>query len=423
MTSIPNTPQTQSDNPLLASQTQQTTGEYIRGALRRVRSGDLGSIPIIIGLVIIMLIFQGVNANFLGARNLVNLVVQMAGVTAIAYGVVFVLLLGEIDLSISYVSAVAAVLLALLLRPPPQWPESIPDFPWFIALVIALAAVTLIGFIQGKIITFFQLPSFVVTLAGFMVWSGVVLVLVGGAGTVIIQDSVIVGIANSFLPPVLGWLAGALFIAIVAFTQIQERRTRRSKGLSARPISIIAAQVVVLAVIIGIAVYICNLDRGVPFAGVLLLILLGILGYVAERTRFGRYVYAVGGNKEAARRAGISVERIRVIVFMLSSFMAGFGGIILASRLRSVATNTGGGDLLLNSIAAAVIGGTSLFGGRGKVSSAILGAVIISSVDNGMGLIPNVSAGARYVVTGFVLLVAVIVDALSRRSQQQSGIR
>lgn len=410
-------------NPLLASQTPQTVNDYLRGSLRRIRGGDIGALPIIIGLIIIAIIFQSANANYLTPRNLVNLIVQMAAITSIAYGVVFILLLGEIDLSVSFVSAVGGVGVALLLRPPPGWPAWIPAMPWFVAIPLGLALVTLIGFVQGKIITYFQLPAFVVTLAGFLVWSGVVLIMIGGAGTVIIQDKTVLGIANSFLPPIVGWIVGAAFVAVVAVSQIMEMRTRQSKGLSTRPLPIIIGQIVVLAVIIAIAVYICNLDRGVPFVGVLILMMLGILNYVASRTRFGRYVYAVGGNKEASRRAGINVERIRVIVFMLSSFMAGVGGIILASRLRSVATNTGGGDLLLNSIAAAVIGGTSLFGGRGKVSSAVLGALIIASVDSGMGLLPNVSAGAKFVVTGLVLLVAVVVDAISRRSQQQSGIR
>ncbi|MBA3874067.1 MAG: ABC transporter permease [Anaerolineae bacterium] len=410
-------------NPLLASQTPQSVGEYLNGAVRRFRGGDIGILPIVIGMVIIAIIFQSANSNFLTPRNLVNLIVQMAAITSIAYGVVFILILGEIDLSVSFVSAVGGVGMALLLRPPPGWPAWIPAMPWFVAIPIALLMVTTIGFVQGKIITYFQLPAFVVTLAGFLVWSGVVLIMVGGAGTVIIQDKTVLGIANSFLPPIVGWIVGAIFVAVVAVSQVLERRTRQNKGLSTRPLAVIAGQVVGLALIIGIAVYISNLDRGVPFVGVLILIMLGILNYVATRTRFGRYVFAVGGNKEAARRAGIPVERIRVFVFMLASCMAGVGGIILASRLRSVATNTGGGDLLLDSIAAAVIGGTSLFGGRGNVSSAILGAVIIASVDNGMGLLPNVSAGAKFVVTGLVLLVAVIVDAISRRSQQQSGIR
>jgi len=375
-------------NPLLASQAPQSVSDYLSSSLRRIRGGDIGALPIIIGLIVIAIIFQSANSNYLTPRNLVNLIVQMAAITSIAYGIVFILILGEIDLSVSFVSAVGGVGMALLLRPPPGWPAWIPAMPWFVAIPLALALVTLIGFVQGKIITYFQLPAFVVTLAGFLVWSGVVLIMIGGAGTVIIQDKTVLGIANSFLPPVIGWIVGIAFVALVAVTQIMERRTRQSKGLSTRPLPIIIGQVVGLAVIIGIAVYISNLDRGVPFVGVLILIMLGILNYVASRTRFGRYVYAVGGNKEAARRAGIPVERIRVFVFMLASFMAGVGGIILSSRLRSVATNTGGGDLLLDSIAAAVIGGTSLFGGRGKVSSAILGALIFSRVGKGMGLLP-----------------------------------
>jgi D-xylose transport system permease protein len=422
MSQIENQTTTTSENLLIDSQIPQTAGDYIKGYLRRVRSGDIGSLPIIFGLLIIAIVFQTANQNYLTPRNFVSLIAQMAGITTIAYGVVYVLLLGEIDLSISFVSAVAGVGMTLLLRPPAQWPEWVPDFPWFAAIPLALLIVAGIGLLQGTIITFFQLPSFVVTLAGFLVWSGAVLIMIGGAGTVIIQDATILGIASSYLPPVLGWIAGIAVIVVVAISMFLGNRSRQQKGLPTQPISISVVQLIFLAVIIGATVYVCNLDRGVPVVGILVLIMLGVLSYVANRTRFGRYVYAVGGNKEAARRAGIRVERIRVMVFMISSFMAGIGGIILASRLRSVATNAGGGDLLLNSIAAAVIGGTSLFGGRGRVSSALLGALVIASVDNGMGLLPNVSAGARSIVTGLVLLVAVVVDALSRRSQKQSGI-
>lgn len=411
------------DNPLLASQAPQSAGDYVRAYLKRVRQGDLGALPIIIGLIIIAIIFQSANQNYLTPRNFVSLILQMAGIATIAFGVVYVLLLGEIDLSVSYVSAVVGVGMTLMLRPPAQWPEWVPDFPWFMAIPIALILALVIGWLHGTIITFFQLPSFVVTLAGFLVWSGAVLLLIGGAGTVIIQDQTILGIAGSFLPPELGWIVAIVFVALVALTQILEIQSRKRLGLSTKPLAIVVVQVIALAIIIGVVVYVCNQDRGVPFVGVLVLVMMGILSFIATRTRFGRYVYAVGGNKEAARRAGINVERIRVIVFMISSFMAGIGGIILAARLRSVATNAGGGDLLLNSIAAAVIGGTSLFGGSGTVSSAVLGALVIASVDNGMGLLPNVSAGAKFIVTGLVLLVAVIVDALSRRSQKQSGMR
>lgn len=384
---------------------------YVTNYLKRFRSGDVGSIPIIIGLIIIAAIFQSLNSNFLTPRNFVNLIVQMAGITTIAIGVVYVLLLGEIDLSIGYVSAVAAVFMTLRLREPDAW-------PWFAAILAALGVVAVIGLIQGSIITRFQLPSFVVTLAGFLVWNGAVLLMIGGAGTVVIQNQIVVNIANYFLPDMWGWIAAAGTVALFAFTLIADVRARRARGVVAAPMSIIVAQIVALAILAFVAVYIANKDRGVPFVGIVMLVLLTVFTFIASRTRFGRYVYAIGGNKEAARRAGISVERIRVLVFMISSVMAGMGGIILASRLRSVDTAAGGGNLLLNSIAAAVIGGTSLFGGSGRVISAFLGALVIATIENGMGLL-NVSAGVKFIVTGLVLLVAVLVDAITRRGRQR----
>ncbi len=405
---------TSTPETLLGSQSSQSVADYLRAYLKRVSSGDLGSLPIILGLLLIAIVFQSQNENFLTSRNFVNLIVQMAGITTIAYGVVFVLLLGEIDLSVGYVSAVAAVSMTLLLREP-------GGLSWPLAIGIALLAVAGIGLIQGLIITTFQVPSFVVTLAGLLAWNGVVLILIGGAGTVIIQDPVVIGIANYFFPPIWGWLVALVFVGGFALIQIQQVTARRSQGLAASPMPIVIFQIVGLAILAAIAVYVCNLDRGVPFVGILLLVFLAGLNFLAIRTPFGRYVYAVGGNKEAARRAGIAVERIRVIVFMISSTMAGVGGIVLASRLRSVDTAAGGGNLLLNAIAAAVIGGTSLFGGSGRVSSAVLGALIIASVENGMGLL-GLSSGVKFVITGLVLLVAVLVDAISRRSRSQSGL-
>ena len=399
-------PTTAPENALLAGQVAQSPAEYIQAYLRRVTSGDLGSLPIILGLIIIAIVFQSQNENFLTARNFVNLIVQMAGITTIAYGVVFTLLIGEIDLSIGFVSAVAAVTMTLLLREPGGW-------PWYAAMGLALVTVA--------VITTFQLPSFVVTLAGLLAWNGVVLILIGGAGTVIIQDSVIIGIANFFLPAMWGWIVAAVFVGGYILIQLRQVMARRSQGLPTTPILIIGLQSVGLVVLAAIAVYVCNQDRGVPFVGIILLVFLIGFSFVATKTPFGRYVYAVGGNKEAARRAGISVQRIQVLVFMISSTMAGMGGIILASRLRSVDTAAGGGNLLLNAIAAAVIGGTSLFGGSGRVSSAILGALIIMSVENGMGLL-GLSSGVKFVITGLVLLLAVLVDAISRRSRSQSGL-
>lgn len=392
----------------------QSLSDYAQAYLRRLKSGDLGSLPIILGLLAITIIFQSQNENYLTPRNLVNLIVQMAGITVIAIGVVYVLLLGEIDLSIGYVSAVAAVFMTLRLRPPDGW-------PWFAAILVALLGAALIGVIQGIIITRFQLPSFVVTLAGLLVWNGVVLILIGSGGTVIIQDEIVIGIASQFLTSQQGWAVGAALAVLFGAGRILRWMSRRNRGVSTTPMLIVLAQVVLVALVTAAVVYVCNLDRGVPVAGLVMLILLSFFSFLAMRTRFGRYVYAIGGNMEAARRAGISVTRIRVTVFMLSSLMAGMGGIVLASRLRSVDTAAGGGNLLLLSIAAPVIGGTSLFGGHGRVISALYGALIIMAVENGMGLL-GLSSGVKFVVTGLVLLVAVLVDAISRRGRVQSGI-
>lgn len=385
-----------------------SVGDYGRAYLRRLRAGDLGPLPIFCGLALIALIFQSQNQNFLTIRNFVNLIVQMAGITTIAYGVVFVLLLGEIDLSIGYVSAVAAVSMTLLLREPLAW-------PWWAAIGAALAAAAGIGLLHGLIITLFQIPSFVVTLAGLLAWNGLVLIIIGSGGTIIIQSPMIVSIANDFLPPRWGWLAGVITFAGVATYQFHNRLARRRRGLVYAPPMVLAVQLAAWASLIFGAVYLANQDRGVPIVGLVLLVLWVGLALLATRTVFGRYVYAVGGNRTAARRVGIEVDRIRILVFMLSSVMAALGGIILASRLRSVDTAAGSGNLLFNSIAAAVIGGTSLFGGRGRVNSAVFGALIIAGVENGMGLL-GLSSGVKFVITGLVLLIAVLVDALSRRS-------
>ncbi len=407
------TSQQSTGNALLDGQRQQSVSSYLQSYVQRVRAGDLGSLPIIIGLIAIAIIFQSQNSNFLTARNIVNLIVQMAGTATIAYGIVFVLLLGEIDLSVGYVSAVGGVTMTLMLKD--------AEAAWYISIFVALFATTIIGLVQGTIITVFQVPSLVVTLAGFLVWSGVVLIMVGGAGTVIIQDDVINDIANSFLPDVWGWIVGFGAVAFYAVTEFLSLQIRQKEGLATKPIAIILGQIAFLAVLTIFIVALANSDRGVPVVGVFLLVMLTILTYIAEKTRFGRYVYAVGGNEEAARRAGIPVNQIKIAVFGIAGFMAGVGGIILASRLRSVATGAGGGNLLLNVIAAAVIGGTSLFGGAGKVSSAILGALVIMGIENGMGLL-DFSSGEKFIITGIVLLIAVIVDSFSRRSQKRSGL-
>jgi len=394
-----------------------TLADALRGWLARLKGGDWGALPIFIGLAALALLFGSLDNNFYTERNFVNLLLQMSGYTAIAMGVVFVLLIAEIDLSVAFVSGVGAVVMALMLRPEET------HWPWWAAIALALGATTAIGLLHGLIITKARVPSFVVTLAGLLTWSGVVLILTTEAtssGTIRIQDEVVLGVANDYLPVWAGWTL--LLAALGAFAALEAAkvRTRRKRGLSYKPAVIIVAQILALGVVGALAVSYANQDRGVPVVAVIVAVFLVFWTFVATRTRFGRHVYAVGGNPEAARRAGINVDRVRIAVFMISGFMAGVGGIILASRLRSVDTGTGGGQLLLNAIAAAVIGGTSLFGGHGRVASALLGGAVIATVANGMDLL-NLASGYKFVITGGVLLAAVLVDAFAKRARAASG--
>ena len=389
-------------------------GRYAKSWWDGVRSGDLGSLPIIVGLVVIAIVFQSQNDRFLTSGNFVNLMIQSAAFATIAMGVVFVLLLGEIDLSIGYVSGVASVLCVLLLAPDGNEVSPV------VALLLALGAGAAIGTLHGVIITKVGVPSFVVTLAGLLAWNGVVLLLIGSRGTVILQDDFIIGFANDFLADGVAWLVVLATVLLYAGVQLNGLRRRSKAGLPNDPMVIVAGRVAFLAVALAIVAYVANQDRGVPYVAVMVGVLLVFWTWVARRTRFGRFVYATGGNEEAARRAGINVDRIKIAVFAISSLMAALGGIILASRLRSVDTNAGGGSILLYSIAAAVIGGTSLFGGRGTIKSALLGALVIASIDNGLGLL-GLGSGEKFVITGGVLLLAVTVDSVSRRGRENRG--
>jgi D-xylose transport system permease protein len=388
--------------------------EYLRGWLQRVRDGELGSLPIIVGLVLIVITFAILEDNFFTERNFTNLLLQMSAVATIAIGVVFVLLIGEIDLSVAFVSAVGGVVMTLLLRP------GDPGWSWWLAIGFALLCTTAIGFLHALVITKAGVPSFVVTLAGLLIWSGVVLILTtqySTAGTIRIQNDVVIGIANDFLSATWGWILGGVVVVGYAVSQL---RTVLS-GLNSKPLVVLGLQITGLAAVTLAAVWYANKDRGVPKVALILGILLAFWSFIATRTRFGRHVYAVGGSAEAARRAGINVDRVRIAVFMISGFMAGAGGIMLASRLRSVATNTGSGNLLLLVIAAAVIGGTSLFGGTGRVVSALLGALVIASIQNGMDLM-GLASGTKFVITGLVLLGAVLVDAYAKRRRAARGV-
>jgi D-xylose transport system permease protein len=392
----------------------QTIGAYARRWWTDVRSGELGSLPIIVGLVIIAIVFQSQNDRFLTAGNFVNLLVQTAPYAVIAMGVTFALLLGEIDLSIGFVSGVGGVATALLLTPDGN------ELPTVVAIAVVVAAGFAIGTLHGLIITKVGVPSFVVTLAGLLAWNGVVLLLIGSRGTVILQNDFVIGIANDFMAAGVAWILMIVLSALYAAVQLARVRSRRKAGLQTDPMLIVALRIVGLALVLAIVVAVANEDRGIPYAALLVGGLFLIWSYVLNRTRFGRHVYAVGGNAEAARRAGIDVDRVKIACFAIVSFMAVLGGIVLASRLRSVDTNTGGGQALLYPIAAAVIGGTSLFGGRGTMKAAVLGALVMLSIDNGLGLL-GLSSGTKFVLTGGVLLLAVTVDSVSRRGRAQSG--
>lgn len=391
-----------------------TLREVIHQRHLGIRGGELGALPIVVGLLVIAIVFQSLNSNFLTPGNFTNLMVQGAAMATIAMGVVFVLLIGEIDLSVGYVSGVAGVFMALLLAPDGM------QLPAWVSMPLAVSAGLLIGGFHGLLVTKLRIPSFVVTLAGFLGWNGVVLLLIGRRGSIIIQDKVVVSLTSSFLPALFSWLLLAIAIAVYAVLLFRRRKVRLSNGLIGEPVSLIALRLGALVAFGGIVIAIANLSRGIPYVVVLIAALYALWTFVLSHTRFGTWVYAIGGSIEAARRAGIATDRIRIACFMICSSMAAMGGMILASRLRSVDTNAGGGSLLLYSIAAAVIGGTSLFGGRGSARSAILGALVIAAIDNGLGLL-GLGSGQKFVITGIVLLIAVTVDAVSRRTQSVAG--
>jgi D-xylose transport system permease protein len=337
----------------------------------------------------------------------------MAAITIIGMGIVFVLLLGEIDLSIGYVSGMGGVVAAVLLEPGQGIPTSV-------AIIAALWTGAAIGLIQGFFVAKIGVPSFVVTLAGLLGWNGVVLLIVGSSGTIIVQNNFINGLANNYVGHTLAWVVAIACVAAYVGQQLATISARRRAGLPNQPWLLVITRMVGLAAAAFAVVAIANSDRGLPYVTLVMLGTYLLWTFVTLRTRFGRHIYAVGGNAEAARRAGINVDWVRISVFMICSTMAALGGIVLASRLNSVDTSTGGGVILLYSIAAAVIGGTSLFGGRGSMKSAVLGAIVIAMIDNGLGLL-NTSAGTKYIVTGIVLLAAVTLDSVSRRGRESTG--
>ncbi|MFG1622930.1 sugar ABC transporter permease [Kribbella sp. NPDC049227] len=390
----------------------------IRGAVSaftaRLRSGDLGSVPVAVGLIIIWAVFQIANGSFLSSRNLVNLTLQTTSVGVIALGIVLVLLLGEIDLSVGSVSGLSAAVLGVTFVN--------LNWPWVLSLLVSIALGLVIGLFYGALYTRFGVPSFVITLAGLLGFLGLQLLVLGKEGTLNLPyDSALVGFAaRSFLSPAVAYGLIVVVVALYVLTRLRGRGARAAAGLSAAPTSVIAIKAGALAVGLVVPVVVLNGDRGVSSMFLLFLALVVGTDLVVRRTRWGRSVFAVGGNVEAARRAGINVRMIYLSVFAACSTFAAVGGILAAARLVAVGQSSGGTDTNLNAIAAAVIGGTSLFGGRGSAYSALLGALVIMSISNGLALL-SLDSSVRYIVTAAVLLIAVTIDSLSRRSRQAHG--
>jgi D-xylose transport system permease protein len=381
-------------------------------ALRRFIQGDLASLRVVLGLAVIWLIFQTQNDRFLSAENLTNLMLQITAVGLISIGVVYVLLLGEIDLSVGAVSGLAAAVMAVL-NVQHGWSP-------YLAIAAGILVGTAIGLLQGFLFSRFGVPSFVVTLAGLLAWQGALLQVLGSTGSINITDPKITGLANTFYSDAVGWIFAAIVIAVYAGVVFATHRERLSAGLTGEGIGALALRLGLVAVVTIVVVAILNSDRGVPLALLILLAFVFGFEYVAKRTRFGRHVYAVGGNAEATRRAGIRINTVRVAVFALASSMAAIGGILAASRLLAVNQSSGGSELLLLAIAGPVIAGTSLFGGRGAVWTALLGALVIGSISNGMDLLA-LSSAVKFMVTGGVLLIAVLIDAIARKERQAAG--
>jgi D-xylose transport system permease protein len=397
-----------------------SVGSYISDYLDRVRGGDIGSLPAIFGLIALVAVFSALRPVFYSPTNINNLLQQGAPVAVIAMGLVFVLLLGEIDLSAGFASGVSAAVMAILMAE--------RGWGWPVAVAGGLLTGLVIGTVIGTLVARVGIPSFVVTLAAFLALQGAALILIGEGGLVRITSKPVLAIENSYLKPWQGWTMWAIAIGLYAVVVVGRAASRRAKGLTAEPIPVLAGRIGVIATLTAIMVNVLNQPRGfarlpggVPYVVPLILLLLVGLTFVLGRTAYGRHIYAVGGNAEAARRAGINVAMIRTSVFMIGSTMAAIGGIIAASRANSVDPTSGGSDTLLYAVGAAVIGGTSLFGGKGRPRDAILGAGVIAVINNGMPLLGYQGAGIKFVVTGLVLLVAASIDALSRRRAAASG--
>jgi len=393
--------------------------DSLRGVIRArweaLKAGDVGSLPVIVGIAGITIFFTSKTDIFFTSVNFSNLIGQMAGVTVIGVGVVFVLLIGEIDLSVGFVSGVAGVVVAEL-----QMPGSGHQFPGLVAIGGALLAGALIGALQGSFVALIGVPSFVVTLAGLLAWQGVILQLLGTQGVIGIEDHQINDISNYILTKNTGWIVAIVLAGGLALATLGSYVSRHRAGLPTGNPVIAIVRVLFFGGLAFATVAVCNHSRGLPLVGLVIVFVVVLGGYVATRTTFGRHVYAVGGNAEAARRAGINVPLIRILVFMISGAMAALGGVIFASYLNAVDLTAGSGTILLDAISAAVIGGVSLFGGRGRVIGALFGGLIIGMISNGTDLV-GYSDAIKYITTGVILLAAVTLDTVARRRQAAVG--
>jgi len=383
--------------------------------IQKIKSGDIGALPAILGLLVLGIIFKFSSQFFFTNRNLANLITQAAPVTVIAMGLIFVLLLGEIDLSAGFASGVCGATMVLLIND--------HKFPWYAALAVSIAVGALLGYVMGLLRARLGVPSFVVTLSAFLAFQGILLLMAGEGGTIQLSDRFILAVENNNLSPVQSWIF--YFVAIGLYVGLGARRiiVAMRRNLKHELLSLWVLKTSFLVVLTAGITFELNQQRGNPpnssIKGmpIVVLVLLGLLvvgTFVLQRTVFGRHLYAVGGNAEAARRAGINVRRIRTMAFVICSSLAAVAGMLFASRANSISPTTGGGTVLLYAVGAAVIGGTSLFGGKGRLRDAVLGGLVVSIIDNGMGLL-GFSSGTQYLVTGGVLLLSASVDAISRK--------
>jgi D-xylose transport system permease protein len=399
-----------------------TIGDSARDYVNRLRGGDMGSLPAILGLIFLFVVFASLNDRFLTTYNMANLVIQAGSICVMAMGIVFVLLLGEIDLSAGVAGGACATITALMLID--------YDWTWWLATLAGVAVGALIGTAIGALVSFLGIPSFVVTLAFFLALQAVPLRLIGSGGSLRYDDPVLRGLSIKNVPVTAGWIAAILIVVGFAALSLWRYRTLSAKGLVHQPIGLVAIRIAVLAAVVLGLTALLNANRapnpnftiaGIPWVAPVVIALLLFWTFVLTKTRFGRHLYAVGGNAEAARRAGINVRRVRIMAFVICSSMAALSGLLLASYVGKVSPGSGGGNVLLYAVGAAVIGGTSLFGGRGRAIDGVIGGLVIATIPNGLGLL-NQASYINFLVTGGVLLLAASVDAISRRRRSSAGV-